>query len=178
MPTGRKINKTIKCTMRMLNRKTATGAYMHHRFLRASFKLNNFSKFCPFVMFDKSKCSLVFNLTSGIRVRATGCCTGDVRRVYGRSRDSIAFLHWSSVRKLGKSCVLLGFFFLFEIINHGSQRGNTVRALTQWWYLVALHEATDALHRAMRPASHHRIRMAFEIASVRCVFFCHHQFCS
>jgi hypothetical protein len=26
------------------------------------------------------------------------------------------------------------------------------RALTRWWHLVALHEATDALHRGMRIA--------------------------
>ncbi len=58
------------------------------------------------------------------------------------------------------------FSFLFEIVNHGGRRGNTVRALAQWRYLVALHEATDALHRAMCPALHHRIRMAFEIASI------------
>jgi hypothetical protein len=32
--------------------------------------------------------------------------------------------------------------------------------------LVALHEATDALHWAMRPALHHRIHMAIKIASV------------
>ncbi len=40
------------------------------------------------------------------------------------------------------------------------------QALAQWRHLVALHEATDALHRAMRPALHRRIRMAIEIASV------------
>ncbi len=32
--------------------------------------------------------------------------------------------------------------------------------------LVALHEATDALHQAMRPVLHRRIRMAIEIFSV------------
>jgi hypothetical protein len=40
-----------------LNRITATGAYMCHRFSWASFKLNNFSIFCPFATFDSSKCS-------------------------------------------------------------------------------------------------------------------------
>jgi hypothetical protein len=40
-------------------------------------------------------------------------------------------------------------FFSFEIVNHGGRRGNTVRALTRWWHLVASHEATDALHQAM-----------------------------
>jgi hypothetical protein len=36
---------------------------------------------------------------------------------------------------------------------------------------VASHEATDALHWAMRPASHHRIRMVIKIASVLLAFF-------
>jgi hypothetical protein len=40
-----------------VNRITATGAYMRHRFSWASFKLNNFSNFCPFAMFDSLKCS-------------------------------------------------------------------------------------------------------------------------
>ncbi len=70
------------------------------------------------------------------------------------------------MRKLGKSCVLLVFFVSFEIVGNGSHRGNTAWALAQWWYLVALHEATDALHQAMRLALHHRIRMAIEITSV------------
>jgi hypothetical protein len=55
------------------------------------------------------------------------------------------------------------FFFLFEIIDHGGGRGDTARALAQWRHLVALHEATDALHWTMRLASHHRIRMAFKL---------------
>jgi hypothetical protein len=41
--------------------------------------------------------------------------------------------------------------FFFEIVNHGGHEGNTAQALAQWRHLVALHEATDALHRAMRP---------------------------
>jgi hypothetical protein len=45
------------------------------------------------------------------------------------------------------------------------------QALAQWQHLVALHEATDALHWAMRPALHHRIHMAFKIASISHVFF-------
>jgi hypothetical protein len=40
-----------------LNRITATGAYMRHRFSWALFKLNNFLNFCPFAMFDSLKCS-------------------------------------------------------------------------------------------------------------------------
>jgi hypothetical protein len=72
---------------------------------------------------------------------------------------------------LDKSCVLLVFFFLFKIVNHGGRRGNTTQALARWQHLVALHEATDALHWVMHPASHRRICMVIEIASVRRVFF-------
>jgi hypothetical protein len=43
-------------------------------------------------------------------------------------------------------------FILFKIVNHGGRRGNTAWALAQWRHLVALHEATDALHRAMHIA--------------------------
>jgi hypothetical protein len=53
------------------------------------------------------------------------------------------------VRTLAKSCVLLVFLVLFKIADHGGCQGNTARALAQWQHLVALHEATDALHRAM-----------------------------
>jgi hypothetical protein len=41
------------------------------------------------------------------------------------------------------------FWVVFKIVNHGGRRGNTARALAQWRHLVALHEATDALHHAM-----------------------------
>jgi hypothetical protein len=58
------------------------------------------------------------------------------------------------------------FFVTFKIVNHGGRRGNTAWALAQWQHLVALHEATDALHWAMHPTLHRRIRMAIEIASV------------
>jgi hypothetical protein len=44
-------------TSRPLNRITATGAYMRHRFSWASLELNNFANFCPFAMFDSSNCS-------------------------------------------------------------------------------------------------------------------------
>jgi hypothetical protein len=70
------------------------------------------------------------------------------------------------MRKLGKSCVLVVFFVSFEIVDHDGRRGNTARALARWQHLVALHEATDVLHQAMRPALHHRICMAIKIASV------------
>jgi hypothetical protein len=63
------------------------------------------------------------------------------------------------------------FFVSFEIVDHGGRWGDTARALAQWQHLVALHEAMDALHWAMRLALHHRIRMTIEIASVWRVFF-------
>jgi hypothetical protein len=59
-----------------------------------------------------------------------------------------------------------GFYISFKIVDHGGRRVNMAQALTQWWHLVALHEATDIIHWAMRPASHHRIRMAIKIASI------------
>jgi hypothetical protein len=39
--------------------------------------------------------------------------------------------------------------FFFEIVNNGGCQGDTSQAFAQWWHLVALHEATDALHQAM-----------------------------
>jgi hypothetical protein len=56
--------------------------------------------------------------------------------------------------------------FFFEIVNHGGRRADTVQALARWRHLVASHEATDALHRAMGPALHCHIRMAIKIASI------------
>jgi hypothetical protein len=55
---------------------------------------------------------------------------------------------------------------LFEIIDHSGHRGNMAWALAQWQHLVALYEATDAIHWVMRPASHHHIHMAIKIANV------------
>jgi hypothetical protein len=40
------------------------------------------------------------------------------------------------------------------------------RALSQWRHPVASIEARDVLHWAMCPASHRRIRMTIEIASI------------
>jgi hypothetical protein len=48
---------SVNTPERSFNRITATGAYMRHRFSRASFKLNNFLNFCPFATFDSSNCS-------------------------------------------------------------------------------------------------------------------------
>jgi hypothetical protein len=58
------------------------------------------------------------------------------------------------------------FFVSFKIVNHDGCQDNMARALTQWRHLVALHEATDALHPAMHPALHRRIHMVIKIASI------------
>jgi hypothetical protein len=58
------------------------------------------------------------------------------------------------------------FYVSFKIVDHGSCRGNTARALAQWRHLVALHEATDALHWAKHLALHRYVRMAIKIASI------------
>ncbi len=34
--------------------------------------------------------------------------------------------------------------------DHGVRRADTARAHARWWRIVALHEATDTLHRAMK----------------------------
>jgi hypothetical protein len=44
----------------------------------------------------------------------------------------------------------LYFWVSFNIVDHGGRRGNRAWALTRWQHLVASHEATDALHQAMR----------------------------
>jgi hypothetical protein len=44
-------------------------------------------------------------------------------------------------------------------------------ALAQWWHLVALHEATDALHQAMRIMPYHPSGMAIEIVVNMPAFF-------
>jgi hypothetical protein len=72
---------------------------------------------------------------------------------------------------LAKSYVLLVFFFLFKIVDHGGYRDDSAQALAQWRHLVALHEATDALHWVMRPAFHSRICMVIKIASILLAFF-------
>jgi hypothetical protein len=55
--------------------------------------------------------------------------------------------------------------FSTEIVYHGGRHGDAMRALTRWRHPVASSEAMDVLHRAIRPASYCRIRMAIEIAS-------------
>jgi hypothetical protein len=71
-------------------------------------------------------------------------------------------------------CFVSVFFVSFKIVDHGGRRGNKVWALAQWQHLVASHEATDALHWEMHPASHRHIRMAIKIASIWHVFFARH----
>jgi hypothetical protein len=58
-----------------------------------------------------------------------------------------------------------------KIVDHGSCCSNAMQALVQWWHPVASSEAQDVLHRAMCPASYHRIRMAIKIASDLPAFF-------
>jgi hypothetical protein len=59
----------------------------------------------------------------------------------------------------------------FKFVVHGGCRGNTVQALDQWRHPVALREALDVLHRAMRPTSYCCIVMAIETASDSPAFF-------
>ena len=76
------------------------------------------------------------------------------------------------MRKLGKSCVFVSVFLVsFEIVNHGGHQGNTARALARWRHLVALHEAKDALHRAMRIALYRPGGMAIKIVINLPAFF-------
>jgi hypothetical protein len=61
--------------------------------------------------------------------------------------------------------------FSTKIVNHGGRRGNAMRALARWQHPLASSEALDVLHRAMRPASHRRIRMVVEIVINLPAFF-------
>jgi hypothetical protein len=58
-----------------------------------------------------------------------------------------------------------------EFIDHGGRRGDTAKALAQWLHPVALSEAPDVIHWAMRPASYQCIAMAIEIAINSPAFF-------
>jgi hypothetical protein len=53
----------------------------------------------------------------------------------------------------------------FKFVDHDSRQGNTAQALDRWQHPVALSEALDVLHWAMRPTSHRCIAMAIKIAS-------------
>jgi len=50
---------------------------------------------------------------------------------------------------LAKSCVLCVFSHDGDGDDNGVRRANTARAHARWQHIVASHEATDALHRAM-----------------------------
>jgi len=52
---------------------------------------------------------------------------------------------------------------LFEFVDHDGRRGDTAQALARWRHPVALNEALDVLHRAMRPVLYRCIAMAIEI---------------
>jgi hypothetical protein len=58
-----------------------------------------------------------------------------------------------------------------EFVDHGGRRGDTAQALARWLHPVALSEAPDVIHGAMRPASYHLTRMAIKIASNLPAFF-------
>jgi hypothetical protein len=75
------------------------------------------------------------------------------------------------VRKLGKICVLVVFFFSFEFVDHGGCWGYRARALAQWWHLVASHEAMDALHWVMCIAPYCPGGMAIKIVVDLTSFF-------
>ncbi len=59
----------------------------------------------------------------------------------------------------------------FGSTEDGGRRGDTAQALDQWRHLVALSEAPDVLHRAIRPALYRCIAMAIEIAIDLPAFF-------
>jgi hypothetical protein len=59
----------------------------------------------------------------------------------------------------------------FKFVDHGGRQGNTAQVLDRWRHPVALSEALDVLHRAMRPTSHRCIAMAIKIASDSPAFF-------
>jgi len=50
---------------------------------------------------------------------------------------------------LAKSCVFFCVSHNGDGYDHGVRRADTARAHTQWWHIVASHEATNTLYRAM-----------------------------
>ena len=54
--------------------------------------------------------------------------------------------------------------FSTKIVNHDRHWGDTAQALDQWRHPVALSEAPDVLHWAMRPALYRCIAMVIQIA--------------
>jgi len=51
-----------------------------------------------------------------------------------------------------------------KFIDRGARRGNLARARTQWRHKVALHEAMNALHWAMRITLYRPGGMAIKVA--------------
>ncbi len=68
-------------------------------------------------------------------------------------------------------CDVIDWCVSFKIDDHGGHRGDMAQALDQWRHPVALSEAPDVFHWAMRPASCCRIRMSIEIAIDSSAFF-------
>jgi hypothetical protein len=60
---------------------------------------------------------------------------------------------------------------IFEILDHGGCCGNAMQALARWRHPLVLSEALVVLYRAMRPASHRRIRMVVKIVVDLPAFF-------
>ena len=55
---------------------------------------------------------------------------------------------------LAKSCVLCCVSHDGDGDDHGVRWADTTRAHARWWHIVALHEATNMLHRAMSLATY------------------------
>jgi hypothetical protein len=68
-------------------------------------------------------------------------------------------------------CFVSVFSFLFNIVDYGGRQGNTARALARWRHLVALHEATDALHWVMHIMPYCSSSMAINIVVDLPAFF-------
>jgi hypothetical protein len=68
-------------------------------------------------------------------------------------------------------CFISDLCVLFEFVNHGGRQGDTAQAFARWRHPVALSEALDVLHRAMRPVSYRCIAMAIEIVVDLPAFF-------
>jgi hypothetical protein len=61
--------------------------------------------------------------------------------------------------------------FSSKIVDHGGRRGNAMRELARWRHPLASIESLVVLHRAMRPASHRRIRRVAKIVVELPAFF-------
>jgi hypothetical protein len=68
-------------------------------------------------------------------------------------------------------CFVSVLCYFNEFVGHGGRQVDTAQALARWRHLVASSEALNVLHRAMCPASYHRVCMAIEITSNLPTFF-------